>query len=54
MGVGALFMTIFALDLFGSRPVRDMIAGAVATGLIVGLIWRGFPAAGFGALFRGR
>ena len=37
MGVGALFMTIFALDLFGSRPVRDMIAGAVATGLIVGL-----------------
>jgi tripartite ATP-independent transporter DctM subunit len=37
MGVGALFMTIFALDLFSLRPFRDMIAGAVATGLIVGL-----------------
>jgi TRAP-type C4-dicarboxylate transport system permease small subunit len=37
MGVGALFMTIFAIDLFCRRPVRDMIAGAVATGLIVGL-----------------
>src|SRR6202790_1534183 len=37
MGVGALFMTIFAVELFWSRPVRDMIAGAVATGLMVGL-----------------
>jgi tripartite ATP-independent transporter DctM subunit len=37
MGVGALFMTIFAFDLFCRRPVRDAIAGAVATGLIVGL-----------------
>src|SRR6202049_199831 len=37
MEVGALFMTIFAVELFWSRPVRDMIAGAVATGLMVGL-----------------
>src|SRR6202790_3768379 len=37
MGAGALLMTIFALDLFRHRPVRDMIAGMVATGLIVGL-----------------
>src|SRR4249920_1811001 len=29
MGVGALFMTAFALELFCSRPVRDMIAGIV-------------------------
>ena len=26
MGVGALFMTMFALDMFCRRPVRDMIA----------------------------
>jgi tripartite ATP-independent transporter DctM subunit len=37
MGVGALFMTVFAGYLFGQRPVRDMIAAVVATGLIVGL-----------------
>jgi tripartite ATP-independent transporter DctM subunit len=37
MGVGALFMTIFAAELFCARPVRDVIAGAVATGLIAGL-----------------
>src|ERR1700675_5087478 len=30
MGVGALFMTVFAAELFCSRAVRDMIAGAVA------------------------
>jgi tripartite ATP-independent transporter DctM subunit len=35
MGVGALFMTIFAAELFCARPIRDMIAGAVATALIV-------------------
>jgi tripartite ATP-independent transporter DctM subunit len=41
MGVGALFMTIFASDVFCRRPVRDMIAGTVATALIVGfyLAW---------------
>jgi tripartite ATP-independent transporter DctM subunit len=37
MGVGALLMTIFAFELFCSRPLRDMIAGIVATGLIAGL-----------------
>ena len=31
MGVGALFMTVFALELFCARPLRDMIAGIVAT-----------------------
>jgi tripartite ATP-independent transporter DctM subunit len=37
MGVGALFMTIFASDVFCARPIRDMIAGTIATALIVGL-----------------
>jgi tripartite ATP-independent transporter DctM subunit len=37
MGVGALFMTIFAAELFGSRPVGDVIAGTVAAGLIAGV-----------------
>jgi tripartite ATP-independent transporter DctM subunit len=37
MGIGALFMTIFAAELFCARSARDMIAGAVATGLIAGL-----------------
>ena len=37
MGVGAAFMTIFALDLFRARPLRDMISGVVATAVIVGL-----------------
>src|ERR1700712_1501499 len=35
MGVGAVFMTIFAAVLFGRRPVQDMAAGIVATGLVV-------------------
>src|SRR4030081_2772357 len=38
-GAGALFMTVFAAQLFCARPVRDMIAGIVATGLIAGLYW---------------
>src|SRR3979490_570117 len=37
MGAGALCMTVFAADLFCARPVRDIIGGTVATGLIVGL-----------------
>jgi tripartite ATP-independent transporter DctM subunit len=37
MGVGALFMTIFAFEVFCSRPFHVMIAGAVAAGLIAGL-----------------
>jgi tripartite ATP-independent transporter DctM subunit len=39
MGVGALFMTIFAAEVFCARPVRDMVAGIMATGLIAGLYW---------------
>jgi tripartite ATP-independent transporter DctM subunit len=37
MGFGALLMTIFAAEIFYARPLRDMAAGVVATGLIVGL-----------------
>jgi len=37
MGAGALFMTIFAADVFRRRPLRDMIAALAVTGLIVGL-----------------
>src|SRR5437868_2374056 len=37
MGIGALFMTAFALDIFRARPVRDAIAGVVATAIIVGV-----------------
>ncbi|TMJ47460.1 MAG: TRAP transporter large permease subunit [Alphaproteobacteria bacterium] len=37
MGIGALFMTAFALDIFRARPVRDAIAGVVAAALIAGL-----------------
>jgi tripartite ATP-independent transporter DctM subunit len=37
MGAGALFMTVFAFDLFCARPGRDMLAGIIATGIIVGL-----------------
>jgi tripartite ATP-independent transporter DctM subunit len=37
MGVGALFMTVFALDLFRARSVRDMISGVIATAIVVGL-----------------
>src|SRR3979411_743713 len=36
-GGGALVMTIFAFEVFCSRPLRVMIAGAVAAGLIAGL-----------------
>src|SRR3984957_7878375 len=37
MGVGALFMTIFAADVLCPRAVRDIIAGVIATALIAGL-----------------
>lgn len=37
MGIGALFMTVFAAEMFGKRRVRDMIAGLVATAAIAGL-----------------
>jgi tripartite ATP-independent transporter DctM subunit len=39
MGIGALLMTIFAIDLFCKRPFQDMAAGIVATALIAGLYW---------------
>src|SRR6202022_2224094 len=39
MGVGALFMTIFAAEAFCARPVRDMIAGIVVYGETAGLYW---------------
>jgi hypothetical protein len=37
MGVGALFMTVFALDQFRARPIRDAVAGVLVTALIAGL-----------------
>jgi tripartite ATP-independent transporter DctM subunit len=37
MGIGALFMTVFALDLFRARPLSHMISGVIATALIAGL-----------------
>jgi tripartite ATP-independent transporter DctM subunit len=37
MGVGAVFMTVFAFDLFCARPIREMIAGIIATAVVVGL-----------------
>jgi tripartite ATP-independent transporter DctM subunit len=47
MGAGALFMTAFALDIFRARPVRDIIAGLVATTSIAGLYlaWNGLAPA---------
>ncbi len=41
MGAGAVFMTVFALEIFFARPVRDIIAGILAVGLIAGfyLAW---------------
>jgi tripartite ATP-independent transporter DctM subunit len=37
MGVGALFMTAFAIDLFRARPLGDAITGVVAIGIIAAL-----------------
>src|SRR5689334_14054988 len=37
MGAGAVFMTIFALEIFCGRPIRDIVAGILATGGIAGL-----------------
>lgn len=37
MGAGALFMTIFALEIFCARPLREIISGIVATALVAGL-----------------
>jgi tripartite ATP-independent transporter DctM subunit len=43
MGGGALLMAIFALDMLCARPLRDIIAGLIATALIAGLYlaWNG-------------
>src|ERR1700726_2174150 len=37
MGAGAVFMTMFAADLFRQHPLHDVIAATAATCLIVGL-----------------
>ena len=37
MGAGAAFMTVFALEIFCARPIRDIAAGILATALIAGL-----------------
>src|SRR5262245_3537504 len=37
MGVGALFMTVFALDIFGARPMSDMIRGLAAVAVVTGV-----------------
>src|SRR5262249_7091243 len=37
MGIGALFMTVFALDFFRARPLSHMTSGVIATALIAGL-----------------
>jgi tripartite ATP-independent transporter DctM subunit len=41
MGVGAVFMTAFALDLLRTRDLKHMIAGVIVTALIAGfyLAW---------------
>jgi len=41
MGVGALFMTVFALDIFRMRPIAEMIAGLVIIAVVAGayLAW---------------
>ena len=36
-GAGAVFMTIFASELFCRRSVRDIVAGIAATAVIAGL-----------------
>src|SRR5580704_13662174 len=37
MGAGAVFMTVFALELFCRRPLREIVAGIAATAVVVGL-----------------
>jgi tripartite ATP-independent transporter DctM subunit len=47
MGVGAVFMTVFALDLFCARPFKEIIAGIAAMAIVVGLYlaWEGLAPA---------
>lgn len=37
MGFGALFMTVFALDIFRRRPVREIVVAIVIVALVAGL-----------------
>lgn len=37
MGAGAVFMTVFALELFGRRSLRDLVAGIAATIVVIAL-----------------
>ena len=37
MGAGALFMTVFAFELFCARPIREGLAGIIATAIIAGV-----------------
>src|SRR5258707_14582497 len=37
MGLGALFMTVFAFEVFCTRSGRDMVAGIIATAVIAGI-----------------
>src|SRR4051794_37094964 len=39
MGVGALFMAIFALEIFTRRATADIVAGIVATAVIAAIWW---------------
>jgi tripartite ATP-independent transporter DctM subunit len=39
MGAGALFMTIFAIEIFARRLPADMIAGVASTVAIAGIWW---------------
>lgn len=41
MGIGALFMTVFALDLLRARPLREIVAGIAVVALIAAayVIW---------------
>src|SRR5262245_45044245 len=39
MGAGALFMAIFALEIFTRRALAEMIAGIVATAVIAWIWW---------------
>jgi tripartite ATP-independent transporter DctM subunit len=37
MGAGAVFMTIFAAELFCRRPIREIVAGIAATAVVAGV-----------------
>src|SRR4051812_49955694 len=37
MGIGALFMTVFAIDQLCARPLPDIVRGFVAVAIVAGL-----------------